>query len=103
MNDLRDPAPGEGALDEVTVGRRAVGGGVKIRVIDRLEQSLPARGAVVGHRHVHEVPVEVAAIHLPAELLEPAVVPFNSDPDAGPLRERLEIRLDLAVFVRTSP
>ena len=55
-------------------------------MIDRLQQSQAAGGAVVGHGHVHDVPGDCRRpVQLPAKLGEPAVVAL--DPRSGyPLR-----------------
>ena len=103
VDDLRDPALGERPVDEVPAGRGAVGSGVEPRVVDGLEQALAAGGAVVGHGHVHEVPGRVARVELPAKLVQPAVVALDVDPDPRRLRERLEVGLDLASFIRPAP
>ena len=103
VDDLRDPALGERPVDEVPIGGGAVGSGVEQRVIDRLEQPLPAGGAVVGHGHVHEVPGRYARVDLPAKLVQSAVVAVDVDPDPGRPGERLEVGLDLASLVGPAP
>ena len=104
VDDLRDPALGERPVDEVPLGGGAVRRGLEERVVDGLDQPLPAGGAVVGHGHVHEVPGAVAAAaHLPTELVQPAVVALDVDPDARRSRERLEVGLGLAPLVGAAP
>ena len=103
VDDMRDSALGQRAVDKVPVGRRAVERGQEHRVIDRFQQPLPAGGAVVRHRHIHEVPGNLAAAPLPAKFGEPAVVSFGLDSDTRLPGKRLEIGLFLAAFVGTAP
>ena len=103
IDDLRDPALGQCAIEKVLIGRNPVGSGEQNRMIDGFQKSLSAGSAVVGHGHVHDIPRNLSCDRLSTKFGEPAPVPFGANSNARCLRERLEVGLDLAALVGPAP
>ena len=102
-HDLADGTLGQGARDEVILGRGAIGRRRQDGMVDLLEQPLVAATHGVGELDVHQVPGDIAGLDLGLHLGEATVVVLREDLDAGLLLPRLVVGLDLAVGIGTAP
>ena len=92
IKDRADAAVGDGFGPEVFGGGGAIGAGRRQVIRNQLEEPLVASADGVEHLEVHDVPVDVAGIHLGADFGEAAIVVLPGERHPGGGLERFVVR-----------